>query len=132
MPSTAPWSRQDLFFLKSSLRRGSSIAEVARFLGRHEGEVREKGGRTRNLQREGFEPFGRQTYLTPSFKTGRSVSAWRRRDRVASAGQTRRFGSGRCRAGSTARARMTMPHRAVIGGQSSGTSHLSLQAGHAP
>jgi hypothetical protein len=42
MHSTAPWCNQDLFFLQNALRRGSSFAEVAGFLCRHEGEVREK------------------------------------------------------------------------------------------
>ena len=42
MDSTAPWCKQDLFFLDDALRRGSSFAEVAGFLCRHEGEVREK------------------------------------------------------------------------------------------
>jgi hypothetical protein len=42
MRSNAPWSKQDLFFLRSSLHRGSSFAEIARFLGRYEDEVREK------------------------------------------------------------------------------------------
>jgi hypothetical protein len=39
---TAPWCRQDLFFLQDTLRRGASFSEVAGFLCRHEGEVREK------------------------------------------------------------------------------------------
>jgi hypothetical protein len=42
MDSTAPWCKQDLFFLDDALRRGSSFAEVAGFLCRREGEVREK------------------------------------------------------------------------------------------
>jgi hypothetical protein len=42
MHSTAQWCNQDLFFLADALRRGSSFAEVARFLCRHEDEVREK------------------------------------------------------------------------------------------
>src|SRR5262249_23013652 len=37
-----PWERADLFFLKDSLERGMSLAEVAGFLGRTADEVREK------------------------------------------------------------------------------------------
>jgi hypothetical protein len=37
-----PWSKQDLLFMGSSLRRGASFSEVAGFLGRPEGEVRAK------------------------------------------------------------------------------------------
>jgi hypothetical protein len=42
MDPTAPWSSQDLLFLQDSLRRGSSLAEVAGFLARREDEVRHK------------------------------------------------------------------------------------------
>lgn len=42
MHSTAPWCKQDLFFLEDMLRRGSSFAEVAGFLCRRPGEVSEK------------------------------------------------------------------------------------------
>src|SRR5215813_6296976 len=37
-----PWERADLFFLKDSLERGMSLAEIAGFLGRTVDEVREK------------------------------------------------------------------------------------------
>ena len=37
-----PWARADLFFLKDSLQRGMSLAEIAGFLGRSADEVREK------------------------------------------------------------------------------------------
>jgi hypothetical protein len=37
-----PWARADLFFLKDSLERGMSFAEVAGFLRRTADEVREK------------------------------------------------------------------------------------------
>jgi hypothetical protein len=37
-----PWARADLFFLKDSLERGMSLAEVAGFLRRTTDEVREK------------------------------------------------------------------------------------------
>ena len=37
-----PWERADLFFLKDSLERGMSLAEIAGFLGRTADEVREK------------------------------------------------------------------------------------------
>jgi hypothetical protein len=37
-----PWARADLFFLKDSLQRGMSLAEIAGFLGRTADEVREK------------------------------------------------------------------------------------------
>jgi hypothetical protein len=37
-----PWARADLFFLKDSLERGMSLAEIAGFLGRTVDEVREK------------------------------------------------------------------------------------------
>ena len=37
-----PWPRADLFFLKDSLQRGMSLAEIAGFLGRTADEVREK------------------------------------------------------------------------------------------
>jgi hypothetical protein len=37
-----PWARADLFFLKESLERGMSLAEIAGFLGRTVDEVREK------------------------------------------------------------------------------------------
>jgi hypothetical protein len=40
--STASWCNQDLFFRTDPLRRGMSFAEVAGFLGRDVGEVREK------------------------------------------------------------------------------------------
>ena len=36
------WARADLFFLKDSLERGMSLAEIAGFLGRTADEVREK------------------------------------------------------------------------------------------
>jgi hypothetical protein len=36
------WCRQDLAFLENTLRRGASFREVAGFLCRAEGEVREK------------------------------------------------------------------------------------------
>jgi hypothetical protein len=36
------WARADLFFLKDSLERGMSLAEIAGFLRRTEDEVREK------------------------------------------------------------------------------------------
>ena len=36
------WERADLFFLKDSLERGMSLAEIAGFLGRTADEVREK------------------------------------------------------------------------------------------
>jgi hypothetical protein len=42
MRSTAPWCTQDLFFLTDALRRGMSFAEVAGFLARDVGEVRDK------------------------------------------------------------------------------------------
>ena len=46
MRSTAPWCSQDLFFLTDSLRRGGmSYAEVAGFLGRGVGEVRDEAKR---------------------------------------------------------------------------------------
>ena len=37
-----PWPRADLFFLKDSLERGMSLAEIAGFLRRTADEVREK------------------------------------------------------------------------------------------
>jgi hypothetical protein len=37
------WARADLFFLKDSLERGMSLAEIAGFLRRTADEVREKG-----------------------------------------------------------------------------------------
>jgi hypothetical protein len=37
-----PWTRADLFFLKDSLERGMSSAEIAGFLRRTADEVREK------------------------------------------------------------------------------------------
>jgi hypothetical protein len=37
-----PWARADLFFLKDSLERGLSLAEIAGFLRRTADEVREK------------------------------------------------------------------------------------------
>ena len=37
-----PWERADLFFLKDSLERGMSLAEIAGFLSRTADEVREK------------------------------------------------------------------------------------------
>ena len=37
-----PWARADLFFLKDSLERGMSLAEIAGFLRRTTDEVREK------------------------------------------------------------------------------------------
>jgi hypothetical protein len=37
-----PWLKSDLLFLKDSLARGMSCAEVAGFLGRTEEEVRRK------------------------------------------------------------------------------------------
>ena len=37
-----PWARADLFFLKDSLERGMSLAEIAGFLRRTADEVREK------------------------------------------------------------------------------------------
>jgi len=37
-----PWPREDLLFLKDSLERGMSSAEIAGFLGRTADEVREK------------------------------------------------------------------------------------------
>jgi len=40
-----PWERADLFFLKDSLERGMSLAEIAGFLGRTVDEVREKAKR---------------------------------------------------------------------------------------
>jgi hypothetical protein len=39
------WARADLFFLKDSLERGMSLAEVAGFLRRTADEVREKAKR---------------------------------------------------------------------------------------
>jgi hypothetical protein len=42
MNPTAPWCRQDLFFLQDSLRSGRSFGEVASFLSRCEDEVRKK------------------------------------------------------------------------------------------
>ena len=46
MRSTAPWCSQDIFFLTDALRRGGmSYAEVAGFLGRDVGEVRDKAKR---------------------------------------------------------------------------------------
>jgi hypothetical protein len=43
MRSTGPWCGQDLLFLTDALRRGGmSYAEVAGFLGRDVGEVRDK------------------------------------------------------------------------------------------
>jgi hypothetical protein len=36
------WARADLLFLKDSLERGMSLAEIAGFLGRTADEVREK------------------------------------------------------------------------------------------
>jgi hypothetical protein len=55
MRSTAPWCTQDLFFLTDALWRGGmSYAEVAGFLGRDVGEVRDKaehlGIKTRQLE----------------------------------------------------------------------------------
>jgi hypothetical protein len=40
-----PWARADLFFLKDSLERGMSLAEIAGFLRRTADEVREKAKR---------------------------------------------------------------------------------------
>jgi hypothetical protein len=40
-----PWARADLFFLKDSLERGMSLAEIAGFLRRTADEVREKNER---------------------------------------------------------------------------------------
>jgi hypothetical protein len=40
--SDEPWSKADVFFLRDALRRGLSVAEIARFLRRTEKEVREK------------------------------------------------------------------------------------------
>ena len=37
-----PWARADLFFLKDSLERGMSVAEIAGFLARTVDEAREK------------------------------------------------------------------------------------------
>ena len=37
-----PWARADLFFLKDSLERGMSLAEIAGFLRRTADQVREK------------------------------------------------------------------------------------------
>jgi hypothetical protein len=37
-----PWARADLFFLKDSLERGMSLAEIAGFLRRTADEVQEK------------------------------------------------------------------------------------------
>jgi hypothetical protein len=37
-----PWAKADLFFLKDSLERGMSLAEIAGFLRRTADEVREK------------------------------------------------------------------------------------------
>jgi hypothetical protein len=37
-----PWARADLFFLKDSLERGRSLAEIGGFLGRTADDVREK------------------------------------------------------------------------------------------
>jgi hypothetical protein len=46
MPSTAPWCSQDIFFLTDALRRGGmSYADVAGFLGRDVGEVRDEAKR---------------------------------------------------------------------------------------
>jgi hypothetical protein len=42
MRPTASWCNQDLFFLTDALRRGMSFPEVAGFLGRDVGEVRDK------------------------------------------------------------------------------------------
>jgi hypothetical protein len=39
------WARADLFFLKDSLERGMSLAEIAGFLRRTADEVREKAKR---------------------------------------------------------------------------------------
>jgi hypothetical protein len=36
---STPWSEEDLFFLRDMLRRGSSFAEIAGFVGRSELEV---------------------------------------------------------------------------------------------
>jgi hypothetical protein len=44
------WLKSDLLFLKLSLDRGMPVAEVAGFLARTEGEVREKA---EELQRQG-------------------------------------------------------------------------------
>jgi hypothetical protein len=40
-----PWARADLLFLKDSLERGMSLAEIAGFLRRTADEVREKAKR---------------------------------------------------------------------------------------
>jgi hypothetical protein len=46
MPSPAPWCSQDIFFLTDALRRGGmSYADVAGFLGRDVGEVRDEAKR---------------------------------------------------------------------------------------
>jgi hypothetical protein len=42
MRLTASWCNQDIFFLTDALRRGMSFAEVAGFLARDVGEVRDK------------------------------------------------------------------------------------------
>jgi hypothetical protein len=42
MHSTAPWSKDYIFFLEDMLRRGSSFAEIAGFLQRSELEISEK------------------------------------------------------------------------------------------
>jgi hypothetical protein len=39
---TPAWSKQDLLFLRDSLQRGRSFAEIAGFLRRDENDVREK------------------------------------------------------------------------------------------
>jgi hypothetical protein len=57
---SAAWCNQDLFFLTDALRRGGmSYAEVAGFLGREVGEVRDEakrlGVKSRHLASRGAE-----------------------------------------------------------------------------
>jgi hypothetical protein len=52
----APWSKQDLFFLKDSLRQGWSFVEVASFLRKDEDHVREKAKERERTGRQGRKP----------------------------------------------------------------------------
>jgi hypothetical protein len=45
-----PWVKADLFFLQDSLRHGMSFPEVAGFLRRTEGEVRDKAKKLNYLE----------------------------------------------------------------------------------
>jgi hypothetical protein len=53
--SGAPWSKQDLFFLKDSLRQGWSFVDVASFLRKDEDDVRGEGERAGAYRKTGAE-----------------------------------------------------------------------------